>query len=77
MFGELKAKLTMVEAKLKLLLTSITTQVTLLEKDITGIDADVLSVFDRADAAVKKGQGEGSKAITDMKARVTRLSPPN
>jgi hypothetical protein len=77
MFGELKAKLAAIEAKLVLVLTSITTQVTLLEKDITGIDTDVLTVFDRADAAIKKAQTGGAKVLTDMKARVTRLSPPN
>lgn len=77
MFGELKAKLAAIESKLILLLTTITSQATLLEKDITGIDADVLSVVDRADAAVKKAQTDGAKVLTDMKTRVTRLSPPN
>jgi hypothetical protein len=76
MFGELKAKLATLEAKLRLLLTTLESQAKLYEGDAKTIDAEALGVLAGADATIKKVEAQGVQKMGAARAMLKKIIPP-
>ncbi|HTN88138.1 MAG TPA: hypothetical protein VL242_30870 [Sorangium sp.] len=76
MFGQLKAKLVMVESRLRILLVGLEAQTKALRGEIASIDADALALFGRVEAKARAAEGQVSKPLGAARAAVERLAPP-
>jgi hypothetical protein len=74
-FGELKAKLAMLEGKVRLLLATLDGQAKLCEGDAKTIDAEALVVLGQIDATIKKVEGQGVQKLGGARAMLKKLSP--
>ncbi|WP_437594407.1 hypothetical protein [Sorangium sp. So ce1000] len=76
MFGQLKAKLVMVESRLRILLVGLEAQTRALKGEIETIDADANTLFSRVEAKAKDAEAQVAKRLGAARAAVKRLAPP-